>query len=155
MKTIPLLIITIVILTGCGNSAISPEQLGKQIGDTYHAAMHDAALLLKGIPPSADVKDKLLALKTKYVKIMAGYGQIRQKMSADDKEIVDSATYDAVANYNKDDGDTIRLAMEEYGRLGENEMAVAASHFLIITQYANFDLLLKYHPQEAAQIGAQ
>ncbi|NPV02080.1 MAG: hypothetical protein HPY53_11940 [Brevinematales bacterium] len=155
MKTILLLILAIVFLAGCGDSAISPEQLGKQIGATYHAAMHDAALLLKGIPPAADVKDKLLALKTKYVKIMAAYGQIRQKMIPDDKETVDSVTYDAVANYNKDDGDTIRLAMEEYGRLGENEMAVAASHFLIITQYANFDVLLKYHPQEAAQVGAQ
>jgi hypothetical protein len=117
--------------------------------------MHEAALLLKGIPPADQVRDQLLALKTKYVRIMAAYGQIRQKMHPEDKDTVDSITFDAVAHYNKDDGDTIRIAMEAYGKLGENELAVAASHFLIINQYANFDVLLKYHPQEAAQVGLQ
>ncbi|OHD56428.1 MAG: hypothetical protein A2Y33_15675 [Spirochaetes bacterium GWF1_51_8] len=153
MKYSVIVLFCMAAVSGCLKENYTPEGLGEKIALTYDMALHDAAVLLKGTPDPDSVRVQVFQLKTKYVKIMADYGVIRQKMNGDEKETVDSIVFSAVANCNIDDAETVRAAMEAFGAKGETDLTVAVSHFLIINQYANFDILMKYSPKEAASLG--
>jgi len=107
--------------------------------------------ILIGTTPAA-VKSKVLEVKEGYVRKLFALGKLRELMNEGDRKTVD-AQISLKLNAIPSDLFHLYSQAHQYYSPKDRELAELISGFNIITQYANFDLLKKQAPAEAARLG--
>jgi len=143
-------------ITGLSSAAgkMSPDEIGKQVGDIYLKSMTEAVNLTKSKPDAAKVKPQLQKLKDSAIKQLVELGKQRQGLSAADKSKIDSKVSMAMNTVPQDVFTKFSEACNYYiGKDANNETNMLLTSFNTITQYADFELLKKQEPNEAKRLG--
>lgn len=137
------------------NSAeMSPDELGQKIADLYAKAMTELTDTLKDKPVADDVRPQIEAMKEDYITKLVEFGRKREALDASGKAKVDSQIRMKLSSlYSDPMFTTFNEIQQHYFKNREFHKIVMS--FNIITQYANFDLLKKQEPEEAARLGIQ
>jgi hypothetical protein len=132
-------------------AALSPADLGDEVGALYLAAYDDLVALLADRPDAATVAGELTALKEQYIQEMVALGRRRETMGTADRATVDARITAALDRLPAETYDAYQLAFTDYG--SDLEVANLIAAFNILGQYANFDLLREQAPEEAERLG--
>jgi len=140
------------------------KALGQKIGDTYIEAMKEMYALIEDKPAAAATLPKAKQIREKYIQMLVGYGRRREKLDAAGKEKVRSDLMAVMMSAEARDlaKKYAKLVNETYG-IGaglrrspeEQELANVLADMNVITQYAQFELLKKQKPAEAARLGIE
>lgn len=151
-------------LIGCGGDGdsgqssvskqMSPEDLGKSIGEVYVKAMTDVSNLMKKKEDVTIIQPKLTDLKEKVIQKLIRFGKQREALETADREAVDRSIRMGISSIPMDTYNVFREGHKHYSSLDINLGNLIAS-FNIITQYANFGLLKKQNPDEAKRLGIE
>lgn len=135
----------------------TPAELGKAIGATWTEAMQTLVGLLDDQPEPADVKDEIANLKEGYVQKLVAFGEQKEALDTAGKAEVDSAVTSALSAAA--DTEWYANYMDIYDAYsymsGDVDFTNLIAGFNILTQYADFDLLKKQAPDEAARLGIE
>jgi hypothetical protein len=131
---------------------LSPSEIGNQVGDIYLKAMQDITGLLKDKPEASTMKPRVEGMKEMYVQELVALGKLRKKFSDNEKGIIDSKLSQKVYSAgNQPWYATFNEIQQHY--FSDQEFHKLVIGFNIITQYADFELLKKQEPEEAARLG--
>jgi hypothetical protein len=131
----------------------TPDQLGEQIGTVYVGALRDVALLLKDKPEVAAVRSQAGQLKESTVTKLVELGRSREAMGTAERAKVDSKITKALDGAAGEEWYATYNEVWKHYSTGDNDFANLVASFNVIGQYANFDLLKKQLPAEAARLG--
>lgn len=143
-------------VAGLGGAAgkMSPEEIGKAIGNVYVKSLTDAVNLTNAKPEAAKVKPQLEKLKEGAIKQLVELGKQREALPAAGKSKVDSNTRMTINRVPRDVFTKYGEACNYYiGKDANNETNALLTSFNVITQYASFELLKKQEPDEAKRLG--
>jgi hypothetical protein len=132
-------------------AALSPADLGDEVGALYLAAYDDLVALLADRPDAATAAGELAALKEQYIQEMVSLGRRREALGTADRATVDARITAALDRLPAETYDAYQLAFTDYG--SDLEVANLIAAFNILGQYANFDLLREQAPEEAERLG--
>jgi hypothetical protein len=134
-------------------ASAGPDELGEQIGEVYVAALRDVALMLKDKPDVTGVRLQVENLKNDTITKLVDLGQTREAMSTGDRAKVDAKITAALNAAGSEDWyATYNDVWKHYSSV-DSDFANLIAGFNVIGQYANFDLLKKQLPAEAARLG--
>ena len=133
-------------------AVLTPAELGRNIGSIYSDALTELTQTLKDRPEPAAVKSKVQEVKEGYIRKLVALGKLRELMNEGDRKNVD-AQIGMKLNAIPSDLFNLYSQAHQYYSPKDRELAELMSGFNIITQYANFDLLKKQAPAEAARLG--
>lgn len=131
--------------------AVTPDDLGDQIGEVYLAAFGDVVALLTDRPDPAIAAAELSALKEQYIEELVALGRLREGLSPADRGIVDARISAALNRIPADTFAGCQQALTDYE--SDSESAALIRGFDITGQYANFDLSREQEPEETARLG--
>ena len=135
--------------------ALTGNQLGDAAGASWVEAMQKLTTLLSDRPEVTTVKTQTEQLKEEYVQTLVELG--RQGAVLDTGEKAKMSARIAAALEAAADEDWYATYMELYKgyAAGDSEFGDLLASFNILTQYADFDLLKKQAPKEAARLGIE
>jgi len=134
------------------NEVLTPEELGKRIGDHYVELFIELNSLLDERLDPEELEPKVAALKEKYIDIFVGFGAIKEEYSEEGKAKVNRAIMSFFSDMDKSYSESYNESIEYYREL-DNELASLLVSFNILTQYADYELLIKQEPEEAERLG--
>jgi len=134
---------------------LSPRGLGEKIGAVWVESLQSATSLVQDKPPVADVKAQVAQLKATTVQQLVELGHLREALERLDRAAVDNAINETFISASKADWyDTFFGAVQHYtDREKDEEFQQLLYSFNLIGQYANFDRLKEYEPDEAVRLG--
>ncbi len=133
---------------------MTPAELGQKIGDLYVQALYGVTDLLKDKPTVSEVRPKVEEMKENYVRKLVELGMKREKLDSSEKSSVDiQIRLKLNAANSKPWYSTYNEIQQHYFQNRDFHKLVLS--FNIIGQYANFDLLKKQEPEEAARLGIE
>lgn len=128
----------------------------------YETALKDCVAALAGTPPAADVLPKLKAIEAKTIEKLVPLGRQREAMEKPVRAQADNAFASKLMGQQSADyfKTYYQLMMGPYSRGkaktdSEKEAAEVLFGMNVITQYAQFEVLKKQLPKEAARLGIQ
>jgi len=133
------------------NEVLTPEELGERIGDHYVELFIELNSLLDERLDPEELKPQVTALKEKYITIFVELGALKEEFTEENKTKVNSALISSFYDMDND-YDSYNESIEYYREL-DNELASILVSFNIITQYADYELLIKQEPEEAERLG--
>jgi len=131
----------------------SPENLGQKIGSSYIETLKQVTAMLNDRLPAEDLKAMLKDMKAGTIDLMIGLGREREAFSPADRAAVDRVLSGRISGVPMDLFKEYQDGQAFYK--SDAELFTLIADFNIITQYANFDLLKKQLPDEAARLGIQ
>jgi hypothetical protein len=134
---------------------LSPRELGEKIGAVWVESLQSATALVQDKPPVTEVEAQVEHLKATTVQQLVELGQLREAMGRQDRAAVDNAINEIFIAAGKTDWyDTFFGAVQYYmEREKDEEFQQLLYSFNLIGQYANFDRLKQYEPNEALRLG--
>ncbi len=160
------ILLSILLAAGCGGAEENgtddvseqaedfsdPEALGNRVGELYgqmYVDLHEIAT--QGLP-AEELAPLVAEMKDDYIGQFVELGAIREGMTEEQKNTVDSAImryfYDMDMEIARSVTDMINFYRPEDGELANN-----MSQMNILTQYADYELLRAQEPEEAARLG--
>ncbi len=160
------ILLSILLAAGCGGAEENgtddvseqaedfsdPEALGNRVGELYgqmYVDLHEIAT--QGLP-AEELAPLVAEMKEDYIGQFVELGAIREGMTDEQKNTVDSAImryfYDMDMEIARSVTDMINFYRPEDGELANN-----MSQMNILTQYADYELLRSQSPDEAARLG--
>lgn len=133
-------------------AAQTPDDLAKAISDTQREAMEQVVVLMKDRPAPAELQPKLAQLKEDTIKKMVEIGAKREAFSPDDRKIVDGLVEKAHGQLPSDLVTAFTEGNAHYLEL-DKDLSKLIMDFFLIPQYALFDVLKQYLPEEAERLG--
>jgi hypothetical protein len=133
-------------------ATLTPAELGRSIGSLYYDALTELTQTLKDRPEPQAIKANVLEIREGYIRKLVALGKLRELMSEGDRKTVDAQIGMKLGGVPSDLFNLYSQAHQYYSPK-DRELAELMSGFNIITQYANFDLLKKQAPAEAARLG--
>ncbi len=144
--------------SGSGGEAVeksedmTPAQLGDAIGNLYTDNMSKLVERLKAMPAAADVMADIESMRGECITRMVALGKQREALDAAGRSAVDAAILSKMnALYNTPVFASFNDIQQHYFQ--DQQLHKLIMDFNIITQYANYDLLKKQSPEEAARLG--
>ena len=134
------------------SATLTPAELGRNIGSLYYDALTDLTRALKERPEPAAARVKVQEIREGYIRKLLALGKLRELMNDGDRKTVDAQISLKLGSTPSDLFTQFSQAHQYYSPK-DRELAEWMSGFNIITQYANFDLLKKQAPAEAARLG--
>ena len=134
---------------------LSPRGLGERVGAVWVESLQSATTLVEGEPPASEVKAQVAQLKATTIQQLVELGQLREALGRQDRAAVDNAINETWFAASKTDWyDTFFGAVQHYtDRDPDEEFQQLLYSFNLIGQYANFDRLKEYEPDEAVRLG--
>jgi hypothetical protein len=136
-------------------ASMSGSELGNAAGAAWAEAMQRLTTLLTNKPEAAVVKAQVEQLKEEYVQKLVQLG--RQGAALDTAAKAQMSARIVAALGAAADKDWYKSYMDIYRNYsgGDVEFGNLLASFNILTQYADFDLLKKQAPKEAARLGIE
>ena len=131
---------------------MTPEALGKAIGDIYVKSMTHVTQLMKAREDGEVLKPKLETFKEETIVKLVKMGKMRESMEEADKKTVDRFISMGISSIPRETYDYYNDGYKYYAGLDRITGNLIAG-FNVITQYANFELLKKQNPEEAKRLG--
>lgn len=128
------------------------EAVAMEIGKHYDNSMNELQELLKAQMEPAPLKEKIQALKDKYIAIYVEIGKQREKLSEGEKNKCNSKLWSEMGKMDKERMKYIIDKNNEYNKI-DFDIAKLISDMNILQQYAQFELLKKQEPKEAERLG--
>ncbi len=135
-----------------GKSA-SPEELGQKTASSYLETLKQVVAMLNDRLPAEELRAMLTDLKNWTIELMVGLGREREALSPEARAEVDRVIRIGISRVPPDLFSQYQEGQAHYR--GDSELFRLIADFNIITQYANFDLLKKQAPAEAARLGIE
>jgi hypothetical protein len=134
---------------------LSPRELGERIGAVWVESMHRATTLVEGKPPAPEVKAAVAQLKATTIQQLVELGHLREALDRLDRAAVDNAINETWFAVSENEWyDTFFGAVQHYTDRDPDEAFKELLYsFNLIGQYANFDRLKEYEPDEAVRLG--
>jgi len=133
---------------------MTPDELGKAIGEVYVDSLTQVTDLMKDRPEPAELQPKVEALKASTIEKLVTLGRVKETMTSAERAGVDGATSIAM-NKVPSAVFTAYAEGQSYYVSKDRDLANEIASFNIITQYASFDLLKKQAPDEAKRLGIE
>jgi hypothetical protein len=123
--------------------------------DTWAEAMQRVVGLLEGTPQPDAIRAEVESLKEEYIQRLIAYGRQRQELTAAAQEEMNSLTFLGMGALSEEPW--YKMYMSLYGQYssGDLEFSNLLASFNILTQYADFELLKRQAPEEAARLGIE
>lgn len=129
-----------------------PDELGQKIGDNYIEMFSELNNLLEKKLEVEELKPQLADLKEKYIIIFVKFGSQREKFSETEKTKVNTAIRSIFRTMDSELMDRFNESINYYREI-DNDLANEIVTFNILTQYADYELLIKQEPEEAKRLG--
>lgn len=137
--------------------ALNPTQLGQAIAETWAEAAQALNGLLDDQPDVVDAAGELAAIKEGYVQKLVALGKRKTEFDAAARAQVDATITAAIRAAEDEEWHLNYLDIREaYVNMSADPGFVnLISSFNTLTQYADFELLKKQAPEEAARLGIE
>ena len=134
---------------------LSPRELGERIGAVWVESLRHATELVEGKPPVPEVQDSVAQLKAATIEQLVELGHLREALDRQGRAAVDNAINETWFAVSENDWyDTFFGAVQHYTDRDPDEAFKELLYsFNLIGQYANFDRLKEYEPDEALRLG--
>ena len=133
---------------------LTPDEIGQKIGAIYVQSMSDVTELLKDKPEFSEIRGEVETLREQCIRELVELGKLREALDAAGRAGVDRQVSLKVNSlYNDPLFTTYNEIQQHYFK--DQEFHKIVMSFNIITQYADFELLKKQEPEEAARLGIQ
>lgn len=141
--------------SGLPTQEVTVESLAAAVTDTYVEGMQALVALLESRPDPASALPQVQALKEEYIQQFLVLGGQRKTLSEADRAQVDSILWRTLPELANEDWYGEYDAAWAYYQGIDLQLANLVASFNILTQYADFELLKKQSPEEAARLGIQ
>lgn len=139
--------------TSEAQAAMSPDDLGVEIGTVYVGALEQLVELLEDRPDVVSAKAQVEQLKEEHVSRLVELGHQREALDAADRAKVDSKIVSALDKAGREPWYADYNALWKEYSAQDMEFGTLIAGFNVLGQYANFDLLKQQLPAEAARLG--
>ena len=130
-----------------------PGKLGDAIAATWVEAMQKLNTLIQSKPEATAIRGQVERLKEEYIGRLVELGRQREALSANDKAQVVLRTAAGLNAVSNETWYADYMTLYQHYSTGDQDFANLLASFNILTQYAEFDLLKKQSPEEAARLG--